>query len=70
MSTFIYFPCDSKGNLMKGFCPTVADGNSLFRDVYTWKKVKKQFKLTHYAFRLCVGNDYNINPSGLSICKL
>ena len=70
MSTFIYFPCDSKGNLKKGFCPSVADGYSMHRDVTIWKNVKKQFKLTHYAFRLCVGNDYNINPSCLTICKL
>lgn len=70
MSTFIYFPCDLKGNLKKGFCPIVADGNSMLRAVTIWKKVKKQFKFTHYAFRLCVGNDYNINPSGLIICKL
>ena len=71
MAQFIYFPCTKSGNILKGFCPTIADGTSLLNDVSNYKKFVTKFKIKYYAFRPTKKNDdYSINPAEMTICEL
>ena len=71
MDTFIYFPCSKNGQILKGFCPTVADGNQMLRDVCNYKLFSKRFGIRYYAFKVYSENDLcGISLDSLSICKL
>lgn len=38
MDQVFYFPCDSKGKLLKGFCPTKGSMNGYLKDIRIWRK--------------------------------
>lgn len=50
MSDFIYFPCSKSGKILKGFCPSIADGTTMLRDICNYRKFSKRFGIKYYAF--------------------
>lgn len=71
MVQFIYFPCNSNGVIAKGFCPSIAEGSSMLRDIALYKKYKSKFGYTHYAFKFYDDSDLSgISFENLTIVKL
>lgn len=72
MKSFIYFPCSKSGRILKGFCPTIADGTSMLRDVCEYRKFSKRFGIKYYAFAVYDDSFMTdgIDFSCLSIVKL
>lgn len=60
---FTIYPCNKNGKILKGFCPTITDGQGVLSTVAGWKKFAKQFKIRYYAFK---SNDVET----FTICKL
>ena len=71
MDKFIYFPCLKSGKILRGFCPSIADGSSMLKDVCNYKRFSKQFGIKYYAFKVYSDSDLNgLSYSDLTICKL
>lgn len=72
MVQFIYFPCSKSGKILKGFCPTVGDGNHMLNDVISYRKFGKKFGIKYYAFKIYSDSDLSdgISSLDLNVVKL